>query len=92
MRQSIETATSHVTDGDMPNWSQCESRNSKYTANLKTERFQEPRMFTMEQIRNITFAVLNQSTLNDRMQLEESRYVKTYTTCLQLDETIGENK
>ena len=82
VRQSTETASSHVTDGELPNWSQCESRHAKYAANLHTERFQEPRMFTMEQIRNISFACLNQSTLNDRVQLGETRYVKTYGTCL----------
>ena len=59
VRQSTDTASSHVTDGEMPNWSQCESRYAKYAANLKSERFQEPRMFTMEQIRNISFACLN---------------------------------
>ena len=48
VRQSTETAESHVTDGEAPNWSTCESRSAKYIANLKTERFQEPRMFTME--------------------------------------------
>ena len=92
VRQSTETAESYVTDGEAPSWSTCESKNARYTANLKTERFQEPRMFTMEQIRNISSAVLNQSTLNDRMQLSETRYVKTYNTCLELDETDKFNK
>lgn len=43
-------------------------------------------MFTMEQIRNISFAVLNQSTLNDRVTLNEERLVKIFKTTLHLDE------
>ena len=50
---------SHVTDGELPEWSNCESKNAKYMVNVRSERFQEPRMFTMEKIRNITFAMLN---------------------------------
>ena len=43
-------------------------------------------MFTMEQIRNMVFGVLNQSTLNDRVAVSEERYVKIHSTCLRLDE------
>ena len=48
-------------------------------------------MFTMEQIRNMVFALMDQSTLNDRVSLNESRYVSVYETGLRLadmDETI----
>ena len=48
-------------------------------------------MFTMEQIRNMVFALIDQSTLNDRVSLNESRYVSVYETGLRLadmDETI----
>lgn len=40
----------------------------------------------MEQIRNITFACLNQSTLNDRVLLSEQRLVKMNSTCIRLNE------
>lgn len=43
-------------------------------------------MFTMEQIRNITFACLNQSTLIDRVMLTERKLVKANTHCNRLDE------
>ena len=45
----------------------------------------------MEQIRNMVFALMDQSTLNDRVSLNESRYVSVYETGLRLadmDETI----
>ena len=48
-------------------------------------------MFTMEQIRNMVFALMDQSTLNDRVSLNESRYVSVYETGLRLadmDENI----
>lgn len=48
-------------------------------------------MFTMEQIRNMVFALIDQSTLNDRVSLNESRYVRVYETGLRLadmDENI----
>ena len=51
---------------------------------MKTPRFKEPRMFTMEQIRNMVFAVMDQSTLNDRVTLGENRYVKVHETSLKL--------
>lgn len=73
-------------DGMMPDFSKFETKNSKYIKNLGSERFNEPRMFTMEQIRNITFACLNNSTIQDRVTLNEHRYVKVHKTCLQLDE------
>ena len=69
----------------MPLVTKCENKKAKYLRNLKSERFSEPRMFTMQQIRNITFAVLNQSTLNDRVTRNEKHLVKTYDTCLDLD-------
>lgn len=43
-------------------------------------------MFTMEQIRNISFAVLNQSTLADRLTFTEKKSVKIHNTCIKLDE------
>ena len=43
-------------------------------------------MFTMEQIRNMTLSILGQSTLNDRVALNETRFVKIHNTCLHLDE------
>ena len=43
-------------------------------------------MFTMEQIRNMVFALMDQSTLNDRVSLNESRYVSVYETGLRLAE------
>ena len=75
----------------MPSLGKFESTRAKYLANLKSERFREPRMFTMEQIRNMVFALIDQSTLNDRVSLNESRYVSVYETGLRLadmDENI----
>ena len=75
----------------MPTLGKFESTRAKYLANLKSERFKEPRMFTMEQIRNMVFALIDQSTLNDRVSLNESRYVRVYETGLRLadmDENI----
>lgn len=43
-------------------------------------------MFTMEQIRNMVFAVMDQSTLNDRVSLNETRYCKVHETGLRLAE------
>ena len=43
-------------------------------------------MFTMEQIRNITFACLNQSTLNKRVATAEKKVVKVHKTTIALDE------
>jgi len=45
----------------------------------------------MEQIRNISFAVLNQSTLSERVFLNEKRSVNLYDTCVTLDEKDKEN-
>ena len=72
-------------DGQVPNMTKFESKKCQYSKNLKSERFQEPRMFTMGQIRNIIFAVLNQSTLNERIALNENRSVKVHKTCITLD-------
>ena len=71
-------------DGQVPTLGKFESSKAKYLTNLKTERFKEPRMFTMEQIRNMVFAVMDQSTLNDRVSLNESRYCKVHETGLDL--------
>ena len=75
-------------DGTVPNFGKFESKKAKILKkNLLGEgRFKEPRMFTMEQIRNIVFGVVNQSTLNDRVSLTEQRFVKIHNTCLRLDE------
>ena len=53
---------------------------------MKQERFREPRMFTMEQIRNITFALINQSTLNDRVKVSEKKLVNVHANTIRLDE------
>ena len=73
-------------DGLIPFLGKFESSKATYTANLKTERFKLPRMFTMEQIRNMVFALMDQSTLNDRVSLNEKRYVKVHETGLRLGE------
>jgi len=75
-----------VESDDMPWMSRMESYSAKYMKNLESERFKEPRMFTMEQIRNVTFACLNQSTLNDRMKLQENRHAKIFQNCKSLEE------
>ena len=75
-----------VDDSSVPNLRKFENKKSRYPKKLQSERFQEPRMFTMEQIRNITFACLNQSTMNDRVQLSEKKLVKMNFTCIRLDE------
>ena len=49
----------HLHGGHTPLLSKFENAKSKFAKKLKTERFQEPRMFTMEQIRNIAYACLN---------------------------------
>ena len=43
-------------------------------------------MFTMEQIRNITFAIMNQSTLNDRVRVNETKLVQVHQNAIRLDE------
>ena len=43
-------------------------------------------MFTMEQIRNITFALINQSTLNDRVKVAEKKLVNVHANTIRLDE------
>jgi len=43
-------------------------------------------MFTMEQIRNMVFALIDQSTMNDRITLNEHRYVSIFETGLRLAE------
>ena len=64
----------------------CEKDNSKIRKNIESERFQEPRMFTMAQIRNVIFACLNQSTAVQRISKTESHINKIHDTCLRLDE------
>ena len=64
-----------------------ESRDVKFKNNLKSERFQEPRMFTMQQVRNMFFALLNQSMQNDRAATAEGRLDKMHQECVRLDET-----
>jgi hypothetical protein len=49
----------------------CESVNCSFLGNLKTERFQEPRMFTMDQLRDIVYSCLNQSTTIERLNRSE---------------------
>ena len=44
-------------------------------------------MFTMQQVRNMFFALLNQSMQNDRAITAESRLDKIDTECVRLDET-----
>ena len=75
-------------DGSIPNFGKFESKKAKVLKkNLAGEaKFKEPRMFTMEQIRNIVFGVMNQSTMNDRVSLSEKRFIKIHNTCLRLDE------
>ena len=68
------TGGSTAFDGNLPNFPKFESRSAGYTENIESTRFSEPRMFTMKQIRNIAFACLNQSTLNERMRLSELRH------------------
>jgi hypothetical protein len=69
----------------VPKLSKFENKSAKYLKNLKTERFQEPRMFTMEQIRNISYACMNQSTLVDRVAFSEKKLVKLHNTTITLD-------
>ena len=42
-------------------------------------------MFTMKQIRNIAFACLNQSTLNERVKLSELRHEKQFFKSKELE-------
>ena len=74
-------------DGNVPNFPKFESKSANYMSNLNSERFTEPRMFTMKQIRNIAFACLNQSTLNERMKLSELRHQKQYLKSQELERT-----
>ena len=53
---------------------------------MSSGRFKEPRMFTMQQIRNMVFAIVNQSTLAQRVAANEDRHDKVDQTCKQLDE------
>ena len=70
----------------VPKLNKFESKNQRYMHNMDEDRFREPRMFTMEQIRNITFALINQSTLNDRMKTAENKLVNVHTKTIRLDE------
>ena len=72
--------------GLIQKFSKFESKSAKYTRNMQSQRFKEPRMFTMEQIRNMVFAVMNQSTMADRMDLNEQRWQKVHNTTIKLDE------
>ena len=65
-------------DGNVPNFPKFECKSAGYMSNLDSQRFKEPRMFTMKQIRNIAFACLNQSTLNERMKLSEMRHEQQF--------------
>ena len=53
-----------------------ERSNVPFAKNLESERFQEPRMFTMKQIRNMIHAVTNQSQLELRIQNNEDKHRK----------------
>jgi len=64
----------------------CESDGVEYVSNLTTERFQEPRMFTMKQIRNVFFACLNQSTIVERVGDNELRHKRVDLTTKNLNE------
>ena len=44
-------------------------------------------MFTMQQVRNMFFALLNQSMQNDRAATAEGRLDKMHQECVRLDET-----
>lgn len=70
----------------VPTLPKFEAKNNRYKHNLKEDRFKEPRMFTMEQLRNITFALINQSTLNERVRVSEKKIVKVNATTIELDE------
>ena len=63
-----------------------ERDNVPYIRNLDTERFQEPRMFTMKQIRNIVHAVTNQSQLEYRIQNNEDKHRKMNEKTMQLEQ------
>ena len=43
-------------------------------------------MFTMEQIRNMTYACINQSTLNQRVAISEKKLVNVHLNTIRLDE------
>ena len=73
-------------DGSIPTFGKFESSKATYLNNLKSDRFKQPRMFTMEQIRNMVFALMDQSTINDRIKLNEHKYVSVYQTGLRLAE------
>ena len=86
-KSTDESDDEEADEGQIPKFGKFESKKAKVLKkNLSDPRFQEPRMFTMEQIRNMVFGVLNQSTLNDRVAVSEERYVKIHSTCLRLDE------
>ena len=46
--QSMGSAPEPPRDGSVPSFGKFEGAKAKYLSNLKTERFREPRMFTME--------------------------------------------
>ena len=84
----LETAEGSDAEDDcnrVPSLSKCEAKNNRYKKNLKEDRFKEPRMFTMEQIRNITFALINQSTLNERVRISEKKIVNVHNSTIALD-------
>lgn len=64
-----------------------EQKDASFLHNLKTERFQEPRMFTMNQIRNMFYAMLNQSMEITRTTAAEDRLDKFDVECARLDAT-----
>ena len=49
-------------------------------------------MFTLQQIRNITFSLLNASTLAERMRISEKKIVNVHKSTIHLDEVTKQNK
>lgn len=48
-----------------------ESQNikSKYSLNVGTDKWKEPRMLTLDQVRNVVFSMLNQSQFREELDI-----------------------
>lgn len=58
LNESTDAESDNDDYGHVPNFGDFESKKANYTKNLTSEKFDEPRMFTMKQIRNMTMSMI----------------------------------
>lgn len=61
-----------------------ESQFSSYSANIESQEWQEPRMFTLKQVRNAVYSILNQSVFNEELNdvIKKAQSLHDYTQAL----------